>query len=991
MNTHISSSTHTGSTQRDPRPASPFTSNTAVQNINTNLNKTMRQINAILTGLLLVAAGLRVEAQTTGIHSFNNLNKAVPDGNSAGMSDTRSVASPVVNISAVRVKLRVAGEFNGDLYGYLRHITPQATNYVVLLNRVGRTTSDTAGYDDAGFDVTFAGNAAQDIHLYRDSATVPAGQPLTGTWQPDGRSADPGGVLDTSARATSLASFAGMDANGEWTLFLADMESGGTNMLVSWELEVTGAVAPGVSWEPPGSIVYGTGLGAGELDATSPVDGSFAYSPSAGTVLNAGSHTLTAVFTPTDLASYVRVTNTVAITVNPAPLTITAVDNSKVYGADLPAFTASYSGFVNGDNAAGLDSPVQLATAATAASDAGTYDITATGAADANYSITYVKGTLIVTQAPLTITADNKSKIYGAELPSFTASYSGFVNGDTPASLDTAVAFTTAATTASPVGTYAIAPTAAADKNYAVSFVNGTLTVTPAALTITAVDKSKVYGAALPELTADYSGFVNGDSAASLDTPPQLATTATTASPVGTYPITVSGAADANYTITHINGNLTVTHAALTITATSLNKVYGAPVPTLVASYVGFVNGDDEADLDPPVHLETTATQSSPAGQYPITASAAANPNYTVTFVAGTLTVTPASLTIAANNATKKYGAPLPAFTARYEGFVNGDNESSLTGTLSLATTATQTSDAGTYSISPSGLASPNYDITFQNGTLTIEKAGLTGIVSSSQNPALLGENVTFTHALTAVSPGAGTPTGAVEFRIDGSIAGSGTLAGSAAPFSTASLAHGTHTVVAEYAGDNNFHGVTNALSPDQFINRAPVAGADTIERYPTNCVKVSIASLLSNDTDADGDAITFVSVAGTSANGATVVRSGNWIFYTPAEGFTSADSFTYQIRDSRGATVTGAVNVAVKVDNAPAMNLTIADLGNRSYRLRFDGVPQRAYTIHFTDSMTPASWQPLTNITANGFGIFECTNTVPEGVTQRFYRSSYP
>ena len=167
-------------------------------------------------------------------------------------------------------------------------------------------------------------------------------------------------------------------------------------------------------------------------------------------------------------------------------------------------------------------------------------------------------GTFTVTPAALTITADDKSKVYGAALPALTASYSGFVNGDTVASLDHAGQFEHHATATSDAGTYPITASGAADANYTISFVAGTLTVTPAALTITADDKSKVYGAALPALTASYSGFVNGDTVASLDTPVSLSTTATAASAVGTYPITASGAADANYTISFVAGTLTV-------------------------------------------------------------------------------------------------------------------------------------------------------------------------------------------------------------------------------------------------------------------------------------------------------------------------------------------------------------------------------------------------------------------------------------------------
>ena len=77
--------------------------------------------------------------------------------------------------------------------------------------------------------------------------------------------------------------------------------------------------------------------------------------------------------------------------------------------------------------------------------------ITASGAADSNYAITYVAGSLTVTTAPLTITAVNKTKVYGAALPTLTATYSGFVNGDTSASLTTQPTLTTTATASSHV------------------------------------------------------------------------------------------------------------------------------------------------------------------------------------------------------------------------------------------------------------------------------------------------------------------------------------------------------------------------------------------------------------------------------------------------------------------------------------------------------------------------------------------------------------
>ena len=423
-----------------------------------------------------------------------------------------------------------------------------------------------------------------------------------------------------------------------------------------------------------------------------------------------------------------------SLTVTPAALAITAVNKTKAYGAALPALTASYAGFVNGDSSASLTTQPTLTTTATASShvSGSPYTITASGAADSDYAISYVAGTLTVTPVGLTITAVNKTKVYGAALPTLTATYSGFVNGDTSASLTTQPTLSTTATASSHVSgsPYTITASGAVDADYTISYVTGTLTVTKAPLTITAVNQTKVYGGALPTLTATYSGFVNGDTSASLTTQPTLATTATTSSHVSgnPYAITASGAVDSDYSITYVAGSLTVTAVPLSITANNQTKVYGAALPTLTASYSGFVNGDTAASLTTQPTLTTTATTSShvSGSPYTITASAAVDTDYSITYVAGSLTVTPAPLTITANNLTKAYAAALPTLTATYTGFVNGDTSANLTTLPTLVTTATASSPVGTYPITASGAVDSDYSISYVAGTLTVANAVLT-------------------------------------------------------------------------------------------------------------------------------------------------------------------------------------------------------------------------------------------------------------------------
>jgi hypothetical protein len=238
--------------------------------------------------------------------------------------------------------------------------------------------------------------------------------------------------------------------------------------------------SPVITWAPPVPIVYGASLGFAQLNATANIPGSFAYFPPAGTILGASAgQTLTAIFTPYDLLNFTKTTNYVSLAIQPASLTVLADPKSKVYGAPTPPLTASYIGFVNGDTPASLDTPTSLSTSATGASSVGAYPISVGGAVDANYTITRLNGTMTVTRAGLIVFADDKSRPYGQANPPLTASYLGFVNGDTMGNLDQPVVLTTLATPGSPAGTYPIVASAAADANYSITLQNGTLTIEP--------------------------------------------------------------------------------------------------------------------------------------------------------------------------------------------------------------------------------------------------------------------------------------------------------------------------------------------------------------------------------------------------------------------------------------------------------------------------------------------------------------------------------
>jgi len=181
-------------------------------------------------------------------------------------------------------------------------------------------------------------------------------------------------------------------------------------------------MTPVITWTPA-PITYGNQLSATQLNATASVagtsvDGTFAYTPAAGTVLGAGSWMLSVTFTPSDTTQYTTATQAVTINVNPAVLTVTANNQVMNYGGGVPVLTASYSGFVNSDMSAVLSGAPALSTTATSSSPAGSYPVlVAQGTlAAANYSFTFVSGTLIINP--------------GAQTPTLSLLNNYFVTGD---------------------------------------------------------------------------------------------------------------------------------------------------------------------------------------------------------------------------------------------------------------------------------------------------------------------------------------------------------------------------------------------------------------------------------------------------------------------------------------------------------------------------------------------------------------------------------
>lgn len=199
-----------------------------------------------------------------------------------------------------------------------------------------------------------------------------------------------------------------------------------------------------------------------------------------------------------------------------------------------------------------------------------------------NYNTATKDVVVNVMKAPLAVVAEDKTKVYAAANPPLAVRYGGFVNGEDAGVLGGSLSLGTTATKGSPAGSYPITARGLTSSNYAITFVEGKLSVTKATLTITADNKSRFYNVVNPPLTFTPSGFVNGDTAAgAFNGAPALTTAAQTGSGVGTYPITaaVGTLSSTNYDFTLVPGMLTINRApTTTVTDGKMFAVNGAVV-----------------------------------------------------------------------------------------------------------------------------------------------------------------------------------------------------------------------------------------------------------------------------------------------------------------------------------------------------------------------------------------------------------------------------
>jgi hypothetical protein len=427
--------------------------------------------------------------------------------------------------------------------------------------------------------------------------------------------------------------------------------------------------------------------------------------------------------------NYSAVSTPKTITVGPGSQSITfSAPTSAVYGASATlAATGGASGNPVTFSVDAASSPSACAVSGTngmtlSYTNVGTCVLDANQAASTNYDAAGIAtDSVVITPAALTITASPNTMTYGATVPAITPAYSAFVSPDTSAALVGPPTCGTNATSTSDVGTaYVTTCSGASSPKYDISYQPGTMSVTTAPLQITADSVITTYGV-VPVVGSTIAGYVAGDGSSNLTTAPSCATASMATSPVGTgYVTSCAGAVDPNYTISYVTGTVEIDPATLTVTADNQSTVYGAPDAVPSASYTGFENNESDADLGTEPNCVSAVAESSPAGSYEINCSGASDPNYTIGYVSGTYTVSPAPLTITASNTSSMHGSAVPAVNAAYQGLTNGDSVSDLPQSATCSSAATPTSKPGTYANSCTGAVDSNYSISYVDGVATI-------------------------------------------------------------------------------------------------------------------------------------------------------------------------------------------------------------------------------------------------------------------------------
>lgn len=676
-----------------------------------------------------------------------------------------------------------------------------------------------------------------------------------------------------------------------------------------------------------------------------------------------------------DLSNYTVAYTNGVYTITPAVLSVSLGNQSFVYGdaINLDGSDFSASGLKNGDTL----TSVSMATSATNTSNVGSYGITGVGingVTASDYTVNYTNSTLQITPASLMISAGNQSSVYGDAVNTGTTNFtaSGLKNNDTVTGVD----LTTSATNTSGIGNYDIIASNAQGNNlgnYAITYTSGSYTITPAALTITGGNQSSVYGdiPVIDQNAYTTSGLKNGDNVSGVS----LTSSVDKTSNVGSYDITASSAQGnglGNYSISYVDGNYTVTPAALTIAASNQSSVYGDVVNLGHTAFT--TSGLRNNDAVNAVGLTTIATNASNVGSYGISIADAQGlglSNYSISYVGGALQITPAALNITADNQSSVYGNMVSlgnsAFSA--SGLKNNDTVA----TVGLGTTASNLSNVGTYAITAAGATGSglsNYDISYTDGSLQITPASL--IVTAGNQSFVYGDNINLGNSTFTVS--------GLKNSDDVTTVGLNTTAthlsnvGTYAIASSAAQGHGLDNYDISYAG--GVLQITPAALMVTADNQSSVYGGMVNlgnTAFTTTGLKnddavnsVNLNTLATNTSNVGSYGINVSNAQGAGLSNYTINYTGASLNITPADLVISANNQTSVYGDNvvpvaASYTVSGLKNADAVTSAAVSTSVTrSSNVGSYDIAVAdAQGHGLSNYTVSYVDGsyvVTPAS-----------------------------------
>ncbi len=738
------------------------------------------------------------------------------------------------------------------------------------------------------------------------------------------------------------------------------------------------------------AITYGQTLASSGLSGgVASVAGIFAFTTS-GIAPDAGSTNVSVTFTPTDTTNYNTATGTVTVTVSPqTPLVATLPTTTTItFGQTLASSVLSGG---TATNAAGAAVGGTFAfTSPGIAPNAGSTNVSVIFTPTDTYSYNPTTAMVAVTvnpQTPLVATLPTATAItYGQTVASSTLSGGSETNA-AGAAVSGSFAFNTPSI-APDAGvtnlTVTFRPTDSFD--YATNTISIPVTVSPQTpLEATPPTASAItYGQTVGSSTL--SGGSETNAAGAVVGGSYVFNTPNIEPDAGITNLTVTfrPTDSFNYATTTISINVTVMPATPLV----------ATLPTATAITFG-------QTLASSVLSGGTVTNSAGAavgGNFifttPSIAPVAGSTNVQVFFIpTNTVDYNAATTTVAVVvNPQMPLVATLPTATA----ITFGQTLASSVLSGGAVTNAAGAAVSGGFAFTTPGIApvagSTNVSVSFTptdavdynalttTVAVTVNKAGTSVAVGSTENPSGYRDGVGFTATLPA-----GVSNTAVSFLANGALFDTETLsAGAATSLSITNLPRGTNIITVQYAGDSNYLGSTNNLAGGQVVTNHPPAAGNTIYyRAKGTSLSIAISDLLTNVTDVDSDTNTVQSV-GSGTNSAAITLNGTNILYVPGTGASSNsnDSFTYTVNDGYGGSATGNITVNVYATGLPQISAPTNGVAS----LKFFGIPNSSYVLQTTTNLIKP-WLPLSTNTAAGDGSVPFTDPHATN-SQQFYRT---